>query len=188
MRIDARGRVLIALTVYGEARGQSRLGKAAVAWTILHRAANPRWWGRDPAGCCLAPWQYSCWNKEDPNRARLLSFLQGGDTGAAALTEGAEADAALRECLEIVERVCAGDIPDPTRGATHYFNPKAVASPPRWSAGRRPAATIGAHLFYAGVEPGTKPAVLRPPDPAPALAPTEPALSGGLFSCPRRKA
>ena len=182
MNITARDRALIALTLYGEARSQSRLGQAAVAWTILHRAANPRWWGRDPASCCLAPWQYSCWNRNDPNRSRLTGFLQDRRPAPGVLRPGAQDDPVLRRCMAVVDAVCGGEIPDPTGGATHYFNPKAVAAAPAWSVGRRPSAIIGAHQFYAGVEPGVRAARLEPPDPEPALAQTEPAPPGGLFS------
>lgn len=181
MNIDERDRVLMALTVYGEARGQPRPGRAAVAWTILHRAANPRWWGRNAGGCCLSPWQYSCWNRNDPNRARLLSFLRDGDTVRPQLTEAAKRDVTLRECVEIVDAICRGEIADPTDGATHYYNPSAVAAP-FWSAGRRPSARVGDHLFYAGVEPGTRPAALPPPpDPAAATADPSPPRKAGFF-------
>jgi hypothetical protein len=41
--------------------------------------------------------------------------------------------------------VFSNQIPDPTKGASHYRTPDVS---PDWSAGRTPVATIGGHLFY----------------------------------------
>lgn len=66
----------VALTVWGEARGESMVGQSAVAWVIRNRQANPGWWSRPHhtlADVCLASYQFSCWNRNDPNYARLTN-------------------------------------------------------------------------------------------------------------------
>lgn len=44
--------------------------KIAVGWMIGNRVNDGKaksWWGEDYAGVCLKAWQFSCWNKDDPN-------------------------------------------------------------------------------------------------------------------------
>ena len=61
------------LTVFGEARGEPRNGQFAVAQVIRNRAlANNIY----PAVECLRPYQFSCWNKSDPNYPLLQSVLR----------------------------------------------------------------------------------------------------------------
>lgn len=67
-----------------------------------------------------------------------------------------------REAADIVDMAVAGDIPDPTGGATHFLNPAIVkqrrgGTLPNWA--QQPIAEIGGHTFYAplgrvaGVDP-----------------------------------
>lgn len=138
---DLPVREVLARTLYGEARGEPTPGKEAVACVILNRAARAEarggsyWWGRDVAGVCLKPWQFSCWNPGDPNRPKLLAVT--------------ESNRAFRACLEVADRALAGAIEDITKGATHYHT-RAVT--PAWSRGRTPCAEVGAHVFYNDVE------------------------------------
>ena len=62
----------LARTIYGEARGESRQGKIAVACVILNRVKRKKMCGwreingykvATVAATCLKPWQFSCWNK-----------------------------------------------------------------------------------------------------------------------------
>ena len=69
--IDIR---ITGLTVFGEARGEPRKGQFAVAQVIRNRAlANNTY----PAVECLRPYQFSCWNKNDPNYPILQAVLRG---------------------------------------------------------------------------------------------------------------
>ena len=124
---------IAARTVYGEARGESYESKKAVAHVILNRVRLRRA-GPDHtvAAACLRAKQFSCWNRDDPNREVLLK---------AGLDE-----AMFRSSLRAV--LDAHDEPDPTHGATHYHT-RAVA--PFWAAGKTPCAAIGAHVFYNDV-------------------------------------
>jgi spore germination cell wall hydrolase CwlJ-like protein len=130
----------LARTLWGEARGESVAGIEAVASVVLNRVARARargghWWGRDVDGVCRAPRQFSCWNPEDPNRAKLEAVTA--------------ADPVFATCLRVARRAVAGVLADRTLGATHYH---AEGTHPRWAKGRVPSAAIGRHLFYNDVE------------------------------------
>lgn len=122
----------IARTIWGEARGEPREGKAAVAHVILNRARRGGWFGDGVKAVCLKRWQFSCWLESDPNRAKIQSASL--DTPS------------LKNCLDIALRCYLGTIPDPTGGADHYHADH-IAAPP-WASGRKPTATIGRHLFF----------------------------------------
>lgn len=126
---------ILARTIWGEARGEGAAGMAAVAAVIMNRAKRPGWWGRDVRSVCQAKWQFSCWNANDPNRAKLLSV--------------GPVDKAFAAALDIAELAVRGLPPDPTAGATHYHT-RAVS--PAWAKGKTPCAMIGAHLFYNDIE------------------------------------
>lgn len=130
---------VLARTLWGEARGEGMAGMEAVAAVIMNRVAQARrrgrmWWGNSVAEVCRKPWQFSCWNVGDPNRAKLLAVDS--------------TDPVFALALRIARRAAAGGLPDPTAGATHYH---ARGVRPEWAAGRQPMAEIGRHLFYADV-------------------------------------
>lgn len=135
---------ILARTIYGEARGESRLGKAAVALVVLNRIKSNKkhligyvevGGVRLPsiAETCLKPYQFSCWLAGDPNRALIESVdLNNG---------------VFRECMEIANLAINGRLEDITKGATHYYNPKACKKP-NWAVGRKPLYICGHHLFF----------------------------------------
>jgi hypothetical protein len=132
----------LARTMHGEARGEGEPGLAAVAHVVLNRVAARSWWGRDVVSVCRKPFQFSCWNDDDPNRDLLLrltatspGFALAQDTAARVLAADAEGSRAAH---------------DPTAGATHYYAWRVMA-PPRWALGRTPCARIGGHVFFKGV-------------------------------------
>jgi spore germination cell wall hydrolase CwlJ-like protein len=181
MTITEHDRRIAALTIWAEARSEGETGMAAVAWVILHRAANPRWWGRNGvADVCLfrkGAWgQFSCWNPDDPQRRRMMGWL-GGDVGGPLSIEGAMATQAARAVFEAVE---AGRIPDPTDGATHYLT-HAAARTAAWAVGKAAHRIIGGHRFFRPQDIGEAP--IRPwrpthsPIDAPAIV-TPPAPGG----------
>ena len=125
----------LARTLYGEARGEAWAGKVAVAWVIRNRAERGGWWGGTIDGVCRKPWQFSCWNANDPNRAKLQAVTPESP--------------AFADCLAAAAAVLGGLVKDPTRGACHYHAPGVR---PAWAAGKDPVATIGRHRFYRGIE------------------------------------
>lgn len=123
---------ILARTIWGEARGDGRVGMTAVANVIVNRANNPRWWGQDISTCCLAPWQFSCWNENDPNLAKLESV-----TGA---------DPQFVTALAIAQEAVAGKLADTTLGADSYY--AIGSSTPSWVATATPTCHIIHHAFF----------------------------------------
>lgn len=140
MPVTERDRDVLARTLWAEARGEGPAGQIAVAWTIRNRVndGNKRsWWGEGYVGVCLKPWQFSCWNKNDPN----YSYLSGAKPIPS--REFAQA-------LIAADQVVDGLQPDPTGGATHYYAttmPKA----PAWAAKAKQTLKLGNHVFFKDV-------------------------------------
>lgn len=128
----------VARTLYGEARGQGWAGLVAVGWCIRNRVEidlrddnKPDWWGEGYVNVCLKPWQFSCWNANDPNRKKLMAVETD--------------DAAFRECIAAAAAVMTGLEPDPTERSHHYHT---ASIKPSWSRGFEPVTRIGDHVFY----------------------------------------
>jgi len=135
MKYSARDIEITARTVYGEARGELEQGMIAVAWVIRNRAEKGGWWGNSPEVVCLYPWQFSCWNKTDPNLEKIKAADLDSDV--------------FRKCLLVTAAVFSDIAPDPTKGACHYH---VDGLNPKWAEGREPDVTIGNHRFYVGVK------------------------------------
>ena len=127
---------IMSRTVYGEARGEGRMGWAAVAWIIQNRANKPGWWGHDIVSVCQHPMQFDCWNANDPN-CSAIAQVDSTDPTFAAITA-------------VCDDVINGRIPDPTHGATYYFV-TAMQHPPGWANGKTPSAIIGHQSFYNNI-------------------------------------
>lgn len=128
---------VLARTLWGEARGEGKQGMEAVAAVIINRTEIAKklhgyWWGNTIIQVCQKPFQFSCWNKSDPNFQKL--------TG---LTE--ENDIFFATALRVARRTLLGFVKDPTYGATHYHARNIM---PHWAKGQKPSAVIGRHIFY----------------------------------------
>ncbi|QEL18702.1 cell wall hydrolase [Limnoglobus roseus] len=123
----------LARTIWGEARGEGKPGMEDVACCIMNRVAKPRWWGSTVEEVCLKPWQFSCWNANDPNLPKLKSVTV--------------ADPVFAQAVAIAEKAVAGTLPDRTQGATHYYDRRMPRVPP-WAVGKTPCFTEGHHLFF----------------------------------------
>lgn len=142
-----------ARTVWGEARGELPPGRVAVAAVIVTRARLAReYLHRNPgkkrhplygdgtlAGAATANpeakyKQFSCWNLDDPNRAKMLAVSID--------------DPVYRECraATLTALKVTGTDRDPSKGATHYYDPRVVT--PSWAKGARQVAVIGNHRFF----------------------------------------
>lgn len=132
---------IMAKTIYGEARGEGAEGMEAVACVIMNRFRARKWFTgyREKYGVkipsiaetCLKPKQFSCWNKNDPNRPLLDKIDAGNEV--------------FSGCLRLAARAMAGELEDFTNGATFYHT-KAVR--PRWAMHKSPCYEVGNHLFY----------------------------------------
>ena len=131
---------VLARTLWGEARGEGTAGMQAVAAVVLNRVEVAQekgqyWWGNNVIQVCQKPYQFSCWNRSDPN----FQKLQKVD----------ERNLYFATALRIARRALAGLNEDSTGGATHYH---AAGISPYWSKNEKPSAVIGKHIFYRIVE------------------------------------
>lgn len=137
---DLPDRVVLALLVWGEARGESLAGQVAVACVVRNRlkqAVNtaPRW--RD---VCLAPAQFSCFNPGSPEEAAM------GEAAKIAMTS--TRTPALSQALWIADGVMSGAALDLVHGADHYLTTSLLQSaPPSWAKDQPVLAVYGAHSF-----------------------------------------
>ena len=101
-------RVLLAITLWREARGEPFSGKVAVAQSIKNRVDHPAWWGADIISVLTKKWQYS--SLTDPNDRQLTTWPKADDH-------------LFEECLTIADGVMNGTYTSPlTRGADSYFD------------------------------------------------------------------
>lgn len=128
---NAKDLEVLARTIYGEARSENRAGREAVAIVILNRVAAGQW-RPTVKGVCLQDKQFSCWNANDPNRAK-------------ALAANAE-NSAYMACIDVAEAALAGQLGN-LNGANHYHTNGVT---PYWSASMQQVASIGAHKFFVG--------------------------------------
>jgi spore germination cell wall hydrolase CwlJ-like protein len=146
--------LVAALTIHGEARGCTQQGRVAIAHTILNRMRARKWWGvgvspypdHTAAAVCLKPWQFSCWNANDPNYL-ILSRLREQYRRA---IQDPVARASLKALIDALD----GWLPDPSGGATHYLTTALHRSSraPAWARGRTDFVEIGSHRFFANVD------------------------------------
>jgi len=139
--VDPKQVKCLAITVFGEARGEPRLGKVAVAYTAVNRAKT--------ATICkvvLAPMQYSVFNNNPSLRAAALSKTMEPHTINSIDKEN------WNESVKIARDVLSKRIPDPTNGGTHFFSAKVMAiknyTYPRWIKKFKLVAVIGDHQFF----------------------------------------
>lgn len=130
----------LALTIWGEARGEGRDGMLAVAHVVKNRCERGGWFGSSIREVCLKNFQFSCWNKSDPNSKKL-------DPARLEKLNPVTPDAAAwRSAKSIAYTVLLGMLKDYTNGATHYHTvdiPK-----PAWATKLTEVARKGRHIFY----------------------------------------
>jgi spore germination cell wall hydrolase CwlJ-like protein len=101
--------VLLARMIFGEGRNCSNEEKTAIAFTAINRANDGKKWnGNNVREAVLKPWQYSCFNKGDPNREKLMDPTKYDIKS-------------WQECLRVAEGSLDGKYANPTNGATHYY-------------------------------------------------------------------
>lgn len=160
--LNPRDRDLLVKTIYGEARGEPDLGKAAVTHAILNRVASGGY-GQGVSGVVLAPaagvnpargfHEFSPWNAPGvpEGQTATLNALPTADPTA------------YNHIGAIVDKVYSGQIPDPTYGATHYYGymPRPPSGPGWADILNQNVNKIGGQTFVGGATgPGyTAPAI-----------------------------
>jgi len=130
---DAEDRDYMIRTIVFEADGEPEEGKIAVAYVILNRVKSGGW-GTSIKDVVTSPWQFEPWM-----------------TKREAMEKLSPEDPSYRNAAQIADAVFAGQMPDPTAGATNFLNPTVVrerrgGSLPSWAQGE--GQSIGHHTFY----------------------------------------
>ncbi len=128
---------IMALTIYGEARGESLYGKRAVGSVILERFRCGGWYGATVSEVCLKPFQFSCYLPSDPNYAKLGAI-------AADYNGALEGNETLFRCHLLAVGLIRGVI-EPNVLATHYAT---LATEPYWASSLTEVQIIGNHRFF----------------------------------------
>jgi hypothetical protein len=133
-KYDFQARDYLIRTLAFEAPHEPDQGKAAVIHVIINRMQSKRW-GDNVKDVVLQRWQFEPWMTRRKEMERLPA-----------------SDPRYRDAARITDAVLAGQLPDPTDGATHFLNPKVVrnrrgGSLPSWARGE--GLEIGRHTFYA---------------------------------------
>jgi len=131
----------LALTIWGEARGEGRTGMRAVAHVIKNRRDSPndRRYGSSIRQVCTKPWQFSCWNSNDPNSKKLDPARLN------ALNPSTPDGRSWAAAKELAFGVLSGTLLDITNGALFYHT---RAVDPSWDDDMTLVAKVGNHLFY----------------------------------------
>lgn len=131
---DHAEKQLLAMCLFGEARGQPAQTRNGIGHAIINRALHPAWWGKTLTGVILKAWQFSSFNGPetipkikpehiDPNYQKLRDPLRY------------EAEWVWEHCCqsaELVYRRFQGEqIEDPVIGANHYYDTSIPA--PTWA-------------------------------------------------------
>jgi spore germination cell wall hydrolase CwlJ-like protein len=126
----------MALTMWGEARSGGEDAMRAVGHVIDNRRRSGAH-GVYATETVSEAWQFSCWNKNDPNHRAMLNVDS--------LKPGGEDQLMWLAAKRLAAEILSGASADPTGGALFYHT---AAVAPRWSAGLAPVRVIGGHLFF----------------------------------------
>lgn len=138
--VDPEQLTCLSLNMWFEGRNKSSADRLATAHTVLNRVSDSRW----PNTICGVIYQGRY--KTDPEtKASILikhkcqfSWYCDGKSDTVRLTD--HKGRVIKKNVAIWEdiqksafAVIAGETEDPTKGANHYYNPKAVNYTPRWA-------------------------------------------------------
>lgn len=159
--ISKQEAMVLAQTIWGEARSHGEDGMRAVGHVVVNRAQSgkPRLFGDGVVGAAKKNKQFSCWNPGDPNRDRMkymaeldLKIKRGElptDQPMDVWIKSGEGQeyAAWLNAKRIARSILAGKSNDPTQGALFYHT---TAVHPSWSTRMAPTGQIANHIFYRG--------------------------------------
>lgn len=132
-------------TIWGEARGECFLGKIEVAHVIRKRAELGGWYGKGIKGVCLKSWQFSCWNRSDPNFSRVSSIANNYTKDI----EKTLGDGVIQECLTAALLALRGRAKPKFPDSTHYHT---TSINPSWAEGKEAQGVLGHHKFYNNID------------------------------------
>ena len=147
----------LALNIYHEGRGESEVGKLAIAHTTLNRVkiGKPRFRNN----ICDVVYQGKHWKTGNGKRIPLknkceFSWYCDGKSDKINLTDGRGNIIPLNvqswtESNEIAFAAITGQTVDPTNGADHYYNPELVRRVPKFAKVYKLVASVDNHVFHS---------------------------------------
>jgi len=137
-----KDQMILALTMWAEARNQGKQGMRAVGHVIKNRADadQPRLFGQGIKGVALKDKQFSFWNDKEPKE--VADQVQDLDP---ATPDGKT----WEEAYKLAGKILHGKDHDPTKGATYYHT---TAVNPSWVSAMKPTTQIADHIFYKPVQ------------------------------------
>lgn len=127
--------LLLATTMWGEARGEGAGGMRSVGHTIMNRVHDGRW-GESVDAVVFQRQQFSVWNENDPNRPAVASTQKNDPNWLIA--------------QQVAREILTGRSIDPTAGRLFYHT---ASSEPYWKAYGVDPIKLGSHVFYRNVRP-----------------------------------
>lgn len=138
---------VVARTLWAEARGEGQMGMHAVACVVMNRASiakryfaihgkpHPLFGDGGLIKVCLAPYQFSCWLKGDPNRVKLERVT--------------DEDPDFATALQIARHAYTGDLEPIVGRCTHYLTDSLYHSDacPKWAKAMKLYRVFGRHVF-----------------------------------------
>lgn len=142
--ITTKGRDYAIRTILAEGGNQGPMGMAAIGHVISNRVKHGGF-GEGLEGVITKPYAFEPWLHAGKGRGNdPLRYDPGSPQ--------------YQTAAKIFDAVMAGQIPDPTRGATHFYSPTSQAQlasvdnrklVPDWATSEAHRASIGGHEFYA---------------------------------------
>ena len=133
VKLSSYDHAVLVKTIWGETRGESKLGRMAVVHVILNRihTTNPIYKSyKNIAQVCLKKYQFSCWlDKLTMRHIKVDSTFKGVK---------ADVDAAIRAYEHGI---------DYSNGALLYYSD--IIDPPKWASAYTQVNKIGLHNFFA---------------------------------------
>lgn len=132
--------LIMALTMWGEARSHGEAGMRAVGHVILNRAnsGHPRRFGRGVVGVSKKRKQFSCWNRGDPNLRKMQHVNKIRDSHPTSYGRFVQA-------YRIAGEILNGQSKDPTKGAVYYHTDDID---PYWASSVNKVGKHANHIFY----------------------------------------
>ena len=133
----------LAKNVYFEARGESTIGKIAVAHVTLNRVNSPRF----PSTICGVVHQavYSKWWYEEHGKLVPVRYKCQFTWFCDGKSDAINDMRAWQQSMAVAEDVMLDMTQDPTHGAKWYYNPR--LADPKWQYSYVKTATVGNHKF-----------------------------------------
>ncbi|MBX3487589.1 MAG: cell wall hydrolase [Candidatus Paracaedibacteraceae bacterium] len=129
---------ILARTIYGEARGEyyrldgGLASLIAIGNVVKNRLKQKTWYGSSISEVCQKPYQFSCWNPNDPNLRLITTTIT---------------DPLFDQCMVVAQMILEDRWPDLTKGCDHY-HATTLDSLPAWTLKTKPVLKIGRHMFY----------------------------------------